>query len=256
MTTALTVRTIHVEGDTDHKVLSRWFPAADFKAAQGKDQVRSRVENSTVDYGVLDRDFATDEQVQATRMPESRLIILSRYCIENYLLEPDIIAAAFAELNLTDEHPAHIWLDETHIRRTLHDWGATLALYAAANAIVAQWRERINLDPELGFLQYFRLLPPLSRSEILESLHQRLAALPSKDEVEHMLDTNLSQITEDIQTWSGLHRWIDGKVLLKKLLYPQAFAYTGLSQARVRDLLIEAGRTRIPDELQTLSHRW
>jgi hypothetical protein len=129
MTTALTVRTIHVKGDTDLKVLSRWFPAADFKAAKGKDQVQSRVENSTVDHGVLDRDFATDEQVQATRMPESRLVILSRYCIENYLLEPDIIAAALTKLNIGDAHPMHSWTEAitfaAHCRIGEQHWHST-----------------------------------------------------------------------------------------------------------------------------------
>ncbi len=106
MTTALTLRTIHVEGGADFAVLSRWFPAVQFKGASGKDKVRSKVEHSTSDCGVLDRDFATDEQVQASNAPESRIAILSRYCIENYLLEPDIIVAALTELNLPNEHPA------------------------------------------------------------------------------------------------------------------------------------------------------
>ena len=256
MTTALTVRTIHVEGDTDLKVLSRWFPAMQFEEAGGKDKVRQRMKNSTVDYGVLDRDFATDEQVQASRMPESRLVILSRYCIENYLLEPDIIAAAFSALELTDGHPARIWLNEAHIRHTLHDWGNALALYAAANAIVSQWHERIMLDRKLGFLLYFGPLPPVSRGEVLKSLRRRLAALTPVEEIESLLDANYRQIIADVQTWTGLHRWINGKVLLEEYLYPQAFAHTRLGQRYARDLLIEAGRTRIPAELRELSRRW
>jgi hypothetical protein len=131
-----------------------------------------------------------------------------------------------------------------------------LALYAAANAIVAQWRERITLDRELGFLRYFGPLPPVSREEVLNSLRRRLAALTPMDEIETLLDTNYRQITADIQTWDGLHRWINGKVLLEEYLYPKVFGQTGLSQARVRDLLIETGCMHIPGELQILSHRW
>lgn len=256
MTTALTLHIVYVEGDDDLAVLSHWFPAVQFKKAGGKDEVRRRVENSIADCGVLDRDFATDEQVQASHTPESRIVILSRYCIENYLLEPDIIVAAMTELHRPDEHSARIWLDEAYIRRTLHDWGAPLALYAAANAIVSQWRERINLDPELGFLRYFGPLPPVSREEVLNSLRRRLAALTPVAEVESLLDDNYRRVATDVQTWSGLHRWINGKVLLEEYLYPQMFVPTGLSQARVRSLLIETGRTRMPDELQALARRW
>ncbi len=256
MITTLTVHTIYVEGDDDLAVLSRWFPVIQFKKAGGKDEVRRCVENSAADRGVLDRDFATDAQVQASCATESRTVILSRYCIENYLLEPDIIAAAYAAVNLDAEHPAHQWLEETHIRYVLCDWGATLALYAAANAIVAQWRERVTLDRELGFLRYFGPLPPVSREEVLHSLRRRLATLTPVEEVESLLDVNYRQIVADVQTWSGLHRWINGKVLLEDYLYPQAFAKIGLSKARIRDLLIEAGRTRIPAELRELSRRW
>jgi hypothetical protein len=256
MITSLTVHTIYVEGDDDLAVLSRWFPVTQFKKAGGKDEVRRRVENSAADCGVLDRDFATDAQVLASCTTAGRTVILSRYCIENYLLEPDIIAAACAALNLADEHPAHIWLDETHIRRTLHEWGDTLTLYAAANAIVSQWRERITLDRELGFLRYFGPLPPVTREEVLDSLRRRLAALTPIRKIESLLDDNYRQIITDVQTWTGLHRWINGKILLEDYLYPQAFAQIGLSKARVRDLLIEAGRTRIPAELRELSRRW
>jgi hypothetical protein len=63
-------------------------------------------------------------------------------------------------------------------------------------------------------------------------------------------------VTADVQTWAGLHRWINGKVLLEEYLFPKVFAQFRLSQDRTRDLLIEAGRTRIPAELQELSRRW
>lgn len=256
MTHALTLHTVYVEGEGDLGVLSRWFPEVQFKKAEGKDRVRSQVEGTLTDCGVLDRDFATDEQVTLSCEIESRVVILSRYCIENYLLEPEIIAAALARLDLAVEHPARAWLDETTMRQALHSWGSELALYAAANEIVAQWRERITLDRELGFLHYFGPLPPISREEVLESLHRRLAALTPLDEVDRLLDNNYHQIIEDTRTWGGLHRWINGKVLLEKYLYPQVFEQTRLSQSRVRDLLIEVGCEHIPAELQELSHRW
>jgi hypothetical protein len=154
MTAALTVRTVYVEGDDDLAVLTRWFPAAQFKKAGGKEEVRRRVEQSDRVYGVLDRDFATDAQVAAGIVPDSRLVILSRYCIENYLLEPDIITAALMQHPLAAGLPAESWLDEAHIRRTFHEWGDLLAsmLRQCHRDAVARAH---HLDRDLGFLRYF-----------------------------------------------------------------------------------------------------
>jgi len=198
--------------------------------------------------------------VAASRASSSRLALLRRYCIENYLLEPDIIASAVRAMPAVASSLT-AWTDEAFVRQQLTQWGAELALYAAANVIVAGWRKAVEAD----FLSYFGPLPPLqplSRAQVIQELQHRLASLIRPEEVENVLEARLRQIQQDIAAWDGLHRWINGKVLLERCLYPRVFEYprgfepTGLSLARLRDALIEAGKGHVPAELQELAARW
>jgi hypothetical protein len=252
MTDSLSLHNIYVEGDADKAILSRWFPQLEFVKAGGKDKVKSEVEGDVNSYGLLDRDFASEEDVAASREPGRRLSIMRRYCIENYLLKPPIIATAVR--GLADHAPD--WLDEDHIRHRLEEWANEVALYAAANSIISEWRNRIQYDRELGFLHYFGPLPPIPRVEVVESLSRRLAALTPADQIESLLDNRHAQVSADLAEWDGLHRWINGKVLLENYFYPHIFQPAGLSQSRARDLLIEAGRHQVPAELQELARRW
>lgn len=134
--------------------------------------------------------------------------------------------------------------------------GRELALYAAANSIISQWRSTVIFDRQLGFLHYFGPLPPIPQAQVIKSLRRRLAALTPAEQIETVLNTRYEQIRADLDQWDGLHRWSNGKVLLEKYLYPRVFEALGISQARLRDLLIEAGRERIPAELEELARRW
>ncbi len=257
MTRSLALRNIYVEGDDDVAILARWFPQSQFRKAGGKEEVERRVAGEPTSYGLLDRDFATDEQVAASRAPASRVTIMRRYTIENYLLEPAIIAEAMRQLMATTStDQLRLWLDEPYTREMFHRWGDELALYAAANSIIAEWRDRIMFDRTLGFLRYFGPLPPVSRAEVINSLQRRLAALTRTDQVEGVLDARYAQVVADIADWDGQQRWIHGKVLLESYLYPHMFEPARCSQARARDLLIEAGRKYVPVELQELAVRW
>jgi len=256
MTRSLAAHNIYVEGNDDREILSIWFPQLPFKTVGGKDEVRKQVEKDESlgkkSHGLLDRDFATDNEVTDSRKPGSRLIIMRRYCIENYLLEPDIIASAVKLLpDVSNRLPD--WLDEDHTRRRLCEWADELALYAAANSIIAEWRERIMFDQQLGFLRYFGPLPPIVCAEVLASLQRRLASLTPIDQIEGILSARFALVRVDVKDWDGLQRWINGKVLLESYLFPHVFESAGLSKARTRDLLIESGRTRIPTEIREIA---
>ncbi len=241
-----------IEGKTDALVLPKWFPSVQFTPVGGKEQVKSRVNKQPLLHGLLDRDFVEDEAVAASQDQDSRLWILSRYSIENYLLEPAIIAGALRlakKETLPDLQP---WLNEEETRRVFLGWAQELSLYAAANALVARWREGI----EAGFLTYFGPLPPLGRAEIVADLQQRLRAITSLANLESELDGLHRRVQHDITSWEGLHRWVNGKVLWERYLYPELFARLNIGQERARDLLIEAGQVCIPAELCVLSQRW
>ena len=257
MTRSLSLRTIYVEGDDDVAVLSRWFPQLEFEAGGGKEQVRRKVTRNPASYGLLDRDFTPDAEVEASREPHSRVVVMRRYTIENYLLEPTIIATAVSQLiPHAGVNEVRIWLDETHARQGIHEWAEELALYAAANSIISDWRNSIMFDRQLGFLRYFGPLPPLSQGQVIQSLQRRLASLTPIDQIDAVLDARYEQVMVDLRSWDGLQRWIHGKVLLEDYLYPQVFEVFGLSQSRLRDLLIEAGRKHPSLELQELAEWW
>lgn len=251
MTRLLTPGAISVEGDRDREILARWFPHLQFVAAGGKNNVHKRVAQSPRSWGVLDRDFADATAVNTSRLPASRVIILQRYCIENYLLEPGLIATV-ANLLLKDFPKLQLWTDEAYITQHLLRWGEELAIYAAANRLVAQWRTVIDDD----FVRYFGPLPPLPRERVLNALSMRLAKLPKPAELEILLDASYAEVLSDLSTLEGVHRWINGKVLLEEFLYQRVFNLHNFSQTRLRDALIEAGTHSIPAELIVLAQQW
>ncbi len=256
MTRSLSLQNIYVEGDDDVAVLSRWFPHLQFKPVDGKDNVRKKVKQDPASHGLMDRDFTPEGDVQASREPGSRVVIMRRYAIENYLLEPAIIAATVSQLRTSAGAEIQAWLEQAHTRQRMRAWAGELALYAAANSIISEWRDTVMSDRQLGFLRYFGPLPPIPQTQVVESLRRRLDALAPADQIETVLDTRYEQVRADLTEWEGLHRWSNGKVLLEKYVYPRVFEALGFSQARLRDLLIEAGRGCIPAELEELARRW
>lgn len=248
----LTPYTIYVEGDDDVNILKRWFPHLPFSKAGGKDSVKSKITAQSKNWGILDRDFADDAQVKASRLPGNRLILLNRYCIENYLLEPVLIAAVARSL-------AHVapalakWTVETEIEQQIITWASELAIYAAANVLIARWQAVIH-D---GFLRYWGPLPPQPLAIIVADLESRLQRLPRSEEIAAMFDAQYAQVVQDITTWDGVHRWVNGKVLLEEYLFSHIFAQVrNFSKARLRDELIKAGQANIPGELTQLTQQW
>jgi hypothetical protein len=254
MSHPLTVKTVYVEGPDDVRILQAWHPNIQFTSAGGKDSVERSVQQHPACHGLKDRDFADDAMVAASLAAGSRLALMHRYCIENYLLEPEIIAEAVRAMPAAASSLT-TWTDEAFVRGQLAEWAAEMALYAAANSIVAEWRQAVEAD----FLRYFGPLPPmqpLSRDQVVQELQRRLASLIRPEEVEDLLEARFRQVEQDIMDWDGFHRWINGKVLLEGCLYPRVFEPTGISQARLRDALIEAGEGHVPAELQELAARW
>lgn len=251
MNRLLTPGAIFVEGDSDQKILASWFPYLQFVAAGGKNNVRKRVEQIVTSWGALDRDFADDTEVNRSRLPGSRLILLRRYCIENYLLEPAMIATVAGLL--VDRFPSlQPWTEQSYITQQLLQWANELAIYAAANRLIALWKVIIDDD----FVRYFGPLPPWPREQVLTLLSIRLAKLPSATELETLLDATYAEVSQDLSTLAGVHRWINGKVLLEEFLYPRVFNIHNFPQTRLRDELIRAGYHATPGELTELAQRW
>ncbi len=96
-------RLVLVEGDTDLAAFNEWFlereadllfhvPSGGGAGVRAFLQQALAASSTRRVYGIIDRDFCTDAQVEACLADEaSHLFILHRYCLENYLLEPDAI---------------------------------------------------------------------------------------------------------------------------------------------------------------------
>jgi len=139
-----TRKLVLLEGDDDVEVIKEWFreDLGDilFYAAEGNMNVESYL-NSILSYssrreiyGIIDRDFRTDEEVTHHNTDENtRLYILYRYAIENYLLEP---LALFEELKVY--HGRNFTETEETISRSLLDICGQLKTMMAANWIIKE----------------------------------------------------------------------------------------------------------------------
>ena len=92
-----------VEGESDETVFNDWYleRQADvtFFATSGKDDLVALLRTVTAQrpdvsaFGIRDRDFKSDAEVQASLDdPSAKVFLLRRYAIENYLLEPAAIS--------------------------------------------------------------------------------------------------------------------------------------------------------------------
>ena len=96
-------RLVLLEGDTDLYAFNEWFlereadvyfhvPGGGNAGVEAFLQQALAVSSTRRVYGIIDRDFRADAEVEAClNDPHSHLFILRRYSLENYLLEPDAI---------------------------------------------------------------------------------------------------------------------------------------------------------------------
>ena len=72
-----------------------------FLGLQNRDEVYFHVKKEDSKYyGLIDRDFLTDEELNVTREKYDRLHILNYYCFENYLYHPNNLQELFLDLDV------------------------------------------------------------------------------------------------------------------------------------------------------------
>ncbi len=81
--------TIYCEGENANLLSSIGFAHIHFLPDFDKSNVFMRMENNAKIYGIIDRDFLTDEEKQILEQKYPTLLILNYYCFENYLYHPD-----------------------------------------------------------------------------------------------------------------------------------------------------------------------
>ena len=115
-----------VEGDDytqDPFYYERWFGASDiaFFPQDGWIQVKSAVEtlrtrtrNQRYVYGIIDRDFCSDTELESL-FQSSGVLRTTRYTLENYLLDADTWAAVFRQVYMRDPMRAQDWGDPSAV---------------------------------------------------------------------------------------------------------------------------------------------
>jgi len=200
-----------LEGDDDVEVFREWYRHSlnqlEFHPSGGHGNVRAYLAQIKRAYGIIDRDFRTEAEVeQSLNDLPSRLFILRRYATENYLLEPE---ALWEELRLIDEKITPHITDLTQVLLQLcHQFKSIMA---------AHW---LFSDKHIAMgqatIEYFSIgFPTDNRPLLLTQTAQKLGcsiedAQAQIEQKEQLLDSYLNKLDTAYQV-------IDGKRLFGKI---------------------------------------
>jgi hypothetical protein len=210
-------KAILVEGDTDFKVFRYWYSKefgeklvfyACKKEGGGKGCVKSRLEKAREvnipAYGIIDRDFCDDATVQASlNDPASRLFILSRHCIENYILEPD-----FVESVLENAQSKSLASDQMSVEQRMLDICRKLKTTMAINWVFIE-----SAAPK-PFGEGHELL---EREQIIKQGIKKAKGeknFLNEDELRQRIQEKEELIEQNLMTLDSAHKYTDGKYLL------------------------------------------
>lgn len=207
--------TVQVEGTDDQEILDLMLPFKGvYKAAGNKAKVQRTVQKNEALCGIVDRDFDSDELVEQSRQKGKRLAILRRYSLENYLLEPAYLYT-FAKRIGADQHPN--WASTEAIEQLIVRCGQALSHYAAANEMLLQIAKDMNFQHLTPYLK-----PILDADEVRLILSDRFQKLPTRETKDSFLaewEKRAEEIAICCVTLEGVNRWINGKVLLRDVMY-------------------------------------
>ncbi|MBS1809242.1 MAG: DUF4435 domain-containing protein [Acidobacteria bacterium] len=216
-----------VEGKDDYEVLREWFRAElaeiEFFDCGGilalEKLLQEWLTKGTLQeaYGIMDRDFRSDEEVEDSYVETSHQFILRRYALENYLLEPEPLRQV-----LRVRHPEIIRQlpDQQAMETQLLDRCRSLKSIMAANWVFFDASQNSRgSDPE-----YFSIGHDTDRDIVIQQAAKRLQCTKAEaerliQEKEQLLDPLLSQL-------ATAHRVIDGKRLLH-LIQREQFKTSG-----------------------------
>ncbi|HEX4949953.1 MAG TPA: DUF4435 domain-containing protein [Blastocatellia bacterium] len=204
-----------VEGEDDREVLREWFAAerveVEFYECGGiTTLIKWLNELLTLGtrkraYGITDRDFRSDEEVEASYADTSHQFILRRYALENYLLEAQSLWQV-----LRVRHPEIIneLPDEQAMAAQLLERCQKLKSITAANWVFFEASQYSpGIDPE-----YFSVGYDTDRELIIRQAANRLQC--SEAETEKLILEKEQLIEAALAQLATAHRVIDGKRLL------------------------------------------
>lgn len=207
-------RLVLVEGNDDLIAFNKWFVKHEadlyfYSPGGGNVGIRRFLQRELEEsvtkrvYGIVDRDFSTDAEVEnCLTDATSHLFILRRYCLENYLLEP---ASVREELSVLYSGTDLVVPDVDTIQSDLLKMCRELAVVMAANWILLE-----------GAAKFLHAEFDISRRE---TIIQQVATRLSKPlaEAEEQITAKQALLTLQLTSVENAHRYINGKFLLRKV---------------------------------------
>ncbi len=178
---------------------------------------------------IIDRDFTEERFVKQTYAPDyaGELFYWRRYCIENYLLEPELIVNCI--------HTAHA-LNPDAIPETLKtvdaiegfllDWCRRVAPQVAGNWTIHELtqesdRQGLNIEAQ----HYFKDVTDRDSAWVLSQLTHRYGgwedaypSLFSANALRERFEDKLDEVSKKTTTLRDAHQIVDGKRFLKQAL--------------------------------------
>ena len=274
----MTVKWLYCEGKTDPPVLNTAFAALGVSnivvESTGTSPAKVAAwkrEQGVVAASVADRDYRPIEECNATYKPSGKKFYWRRHSIENYLLEPSVIARSFelfkasmAELEHCPDWVERLPSDVGDIETDMKAAAATIANQECGCIVHHQLWAR--LGDEIGHLQL--ALPEIFKSPDMQSDEECSRTLVESAEelrsaaeqwskasnlsdanVRSMYETKCSQINSgDYQDGNRFLKEFHGKRLRRSfLLHLQATYGTNMSSASLQEELIKGLSSLLED---------
>ncbi len=209
-----------VEGEDDRYVLREWFsemlPEMEFYECGGISNLNKWLnELLTVGtlkraYGITDRDFREQAEVDGSYAKDSHLFILRRYALENYLLEP---LPLWQLMKLWDQRIVSILPDEQALAVWLLEHCRQLKSLMAANWLF--YEKNLASQRSTGAtarLEYFSTGYDADRQGVIDRTAGLLQC--SEADADAQIAVKEQEIERHLTSLESIHRVIDGKRLL------------------------------------------
>jgi hypothetical protein len=198
-----------VEGDDEVEVFTEWFrddlSEILFYPAKGYANVETYLETLLAMsrfgqiYGIIDRDFRTEQQVNTSLSDETaHLFILRRYTLENYLLEP---AAVWEELRIYHGQSFKI-KDVTEMEAGLLDICEQLKTMMAANWVIYESHKGVAYFSKGHLISERRDIIRQAAQRLGDDINQVEDKITEK---ESFIQAALSNLEEAYQMINGKH---------------------------------------------------
>ncbi|EDN68958.1 hypothetical protein BGP_2707 [Beggiatoa sp. PS] len=206
---------VFLEGKDDLEVFEEWFKEdlSDiyFHAPGGSSHVETFLQETLEKsskgevYGIIDRDFRTEQEVNVSLSESAHLFILRRYALENYLLEP---FAVWEELRIYPSKSFNV-PDSSAMEKNLLELCEQLKTLIAANWVIYDSSTEAKYFKE-GYIMG-------DRANIIQQTSKRLNGEFATTE-QKIVEKEII-IQSKLDSIDNAYQMIDGKHLLHQILY-------------------------------------